>query len=84
MEPAEHCGEYWVDTASAMTRVIEACSVIGRRLRSTARGDAISALIDQAMDAFVCRDDKALREALKTAYSDWVTLEFTEQVKSAM
>ena len=84
MEPADQREKYWADAASAMTRVIEAWSVICPRLRSTAHGDAITALIDQAMDAFACRDDKAIRVALKTAYSAWVTLEFTEQVKNTM
>ena len=84
MEPADQREKYWADAASAMTRVIEAWSVICPRLRSTAHGDAITALIDQAMDAFACRDDKTLRNALKTAYSAWVTLEFTAQVNNAM
>ena len=84
VEPPDICGSYWADTASAMTRVIEAWSVIRPRLRLTAHGDAITALIDQAMDAFACRDDEALRNALKTAYSAWVALEFSQQVKYAM
>lgn len=83
MTPAD-VANYWGDAASTMTRVIEAWSVIQPRVRSTAHRDAITASIDKAMEAFACRDDETLREALNTAYSAWVTLEFTEQAKNSM
>jgi hypothetical protein len=83
LEPADMPGhDYWAEAASAMTRVIEAWSWIGPRVGSEAHGKAITKLIDDAMDAFACRDDAQLREALSAAYSLWTSYEFTEQVKN--
>jgi hypothetical protein len=62
--------------------VIEAWSLIGRRVGSETHFQAIYKLIDDAMDAFACRDDAQLREALSTAYCLWTSYEFTEQVKN--
>lgn len=82
VQPADHPGDYWADTASVMTLVIEAWASIGPRVKSQISAQAITKLIDDAMDAFVDRDDAKLRHALSSAYSIWTVHEFTEQVKS--
>jgi hypothetical protein len=83
LEPADMPGrDYWADAASAMTRVIEAWSLIGPLVGSDVHGQAITKLIDDAMNAFACRDDAQLRLALSTAYSIWTTYEFTDQIKN--
>jgi cell division protein ZapA (FtsZ GTPase activity inhibitor) len=61
---------------------IEAGALIGPRINPQVHRQAITKLIDDAMDAFACRNDGQLRQALSMAYSIWTTHELTERVKS--
>jgi hypothetical protein len=85
LKPADFPGgDYWADAASAMTRVIEAWALIAPCVGSSAHRQAVTKCIDDAMDAFACRDDAQLRLALGGAYSTWTVYEFTDQINDQL